>query len=163
MRDHFQTRSPEQKVRRMNDPCYVDTYVLPLLSVQGYTCWSLFCFRRTGLGIVYLMRRQSQTSTILLRMVADCGTPILLKSNIATEFKGIWWVGYLLSFSVQTEYTKAHHPKENIAELFWWCLEGSNNSSAKNPGLPFSILVLCTGVCVPFANGVGLIQSELVY
>ncbi len=51
MRDLFQTRLPELKVRRVNNTCYVDTFFSSLPSVRGYTCWNLFCFRRTGLLI----------------------------------------------------------------------------------------------------------------
>ncbi|KAI2513042.1 hypothetical protein MHU86_1333 [Fragilaria crotonensis] len=38
MRDHFQTRLPELKVRRVNDTCYVDTFFSSIPSVRGYTC-----------------------------------------------------------------------------------------------------------------------------
>ena len=37
MRDHFQTRLPQLKVRRVNDVCYVDTFFSSLPSIRGYT------------------------------------------------------------------------------------------------------------------------------
>ena len=42
MRDQFQTRLPELKVRWVNDVCYVDTFFSSLPLVRGFTCWNLF-------------------------------------------------------------------------------------------------------------------------
>ena len=88
MRDHFQTRLPEEKVHRVNDTCYVDTFFSSTPSVRGFSRWNLFCFRRTGLDVAYLMRRRSQSPTTLPRMLAECGAPTVLKSDNAPEFKG---------------------------------------------------------------------------
>ena len=116
MRDHFQTRLPELRVRRVNDACYVDTFFSSLPSVRGFTCWNLFCFKRTGLDVAYLMRRRSQSPTTLPRMVAECGAPLTLKSDNAPEFKGKRWIEYLNSMAIQSVFTEAHHPNENLAE-----------------------------------------------
>ena len=116
MRDHFQTRLPELKVRRINDTCYVDTFFSSITSVRGFSCWNLYCFQRTGLDVVYLMRRRAQGPTTLPKMVADCGAPAVIKSDNAPEFKGKRWVDYLTSMSIRSEYTEAHHPNENLAE-----------------------------------------------
>ena len=116
MRDHFQTRLPQLKVRRVNDTCYVDTFFSSVPSVRGFTCWNLFCFKRTGLDTVYLMRRRSQSPTTLPRLVTDCVAPTIMKSDNAPEFKGRRWVSYLESLSVGSEYTEAHHPNQNLAE-----------------------------------------------
>jgi hypothetical protein len=116
MRDHFQTRLPQLKVRRINDTCYVDTFFSSIPSVRGFTCWNLYCFRRTGLDVVYLMRRRSQSPTTLPKLVADCGAPLVIKSDNAPEFKGKRWVDYLDTTSIRSEFTEAHHPNENLAE-----------------------------------------------
>ena len=65
MRDHFQTRLPELKVRYVNYTCYVDTFFLSYTSVRGFLCWNLYCFQRTGLDVAYLMRRRAQGPTTL--------------------------------------------------------------------------------------------------
>jgi hypothetical protein len=116
MRDHFQTWLPELKVRRVHDICYVDTFFSSLPSARGYTCWNLFCFRRTGLDVAYLMRRRSQSPTTLPRMIAECGAPTVIKSDNAPEFKGKRWMDYLSSICVRSEFTEAHHPNKNLAE-----------------------------------------------
>ena len=38
MRDHFQTRLPELRVRRVNDTCCVDMFFSSIPSVRGFTC-----------------------------------------------------------------------------------------------------------------------------
>ncbi len=81
MRDHFQTRLLELKVRRMNDVCYVDTFFSSIPSARGYTCWNLFSYKRTGLDIVYLMRRRAQSPSTLTRLVAGCGAPTTITSK----------------------------------------------------------------------------------
>ena len=110
MRDHFQTRLPELKIGRVNNVCCVDTFFSSVPSVRGFTCWNLFCFRRTGLDVVYLMRRRSQGPTTLPKMVSECGAPALIMSDNAPEFKGKRWVDYLLKMTIRSEYTEAHHP-----------------------------------------------------
>jgi hypothetical protein len=88
MQDHFQTRLPQLKVRQVNDTCFVDTFFSSIPSVRGFTCWNLYCFQRTGLDVAYLMRRRSQGPTTLPKLVADCGAPLVIKSDNAPEFKG---------------------------------------------------------------------------
>ena len=108
MRDHFQTRLPELKIRRVNDVCYVDTFFSSIPSIRGYHCWNLYSFKRTGLD-VYLMQRRAQGSSTLSRMlVADCGAP--------NKFKSKKWMSFLQTMSIQSEFTEAHHPNENLAE-----------------------------------------------
>ncbi|KAI2510964.1 Reverse transcriptase (RNA-dependent DNA polymerase) [Fragilaria crotonensis] len=116
MRDHFQTRLPQLKVRRSNDICYVDTFFSSITSVRGYTCWNLFAFKRTGLDVVCLMQRRSQSPTTLPRMIADCGAPNVIKSDNAPEFKGKRWTSYLENLCIKSEFTEAHHPNQNLAE-----------------------------------------------
>ena len=116
MRDHFQTRLPQLKVRRVNDTCYVDTFFSSIPSVRGFTCWNQYCFRRTGLDVVFLMRRRSQGPTTLPKMVAECGAPLLIKSDNAPEFKGRRWTDFLDTMSIRSKFTEAHHPNENLAE-----------------------------------------------
>ena len=116
MRDHFHTRLPQLKVRRIKDTCYVDTFFSSIPSIRGFTCWNLFCFKRTGLDIVYLMRRRSQSPTTLPKLVTDCGAPTCMKSDNAPEFKGKRWVSYLENLTVESKFTEAHHPNENLAE-----------------------------------------------
>ena len=81
MHDHFQTRLPELKVRRVNDICYMETFFSSAPLLRGFTCWNLFCFIQTGLGMIYLMWHRSQSPTTLPRMITDCGAPTDMKSD----------------------------------------------------------------------------------
>ena len=116
-RQHNWCRRWKPKKEIMRDHFQNDTFFLSIRpSVRGYSCWNLFCYRRTGLDVAYLMRRRSQSPITLPRMVANCGAPTLLKSDNAPEFKGKRWLDYLASISVRSAYTEAHHPNENLAE-----------------------------------------------
>ena len=118
MRDqHFQTRLPQLKVRWVNDTCYVDhTFFSSLPFVRGYTCWNLYCFRKTGLDVMFLMRRRSQSPTTLPRLIADCGAPNVMKSDNAPEFKSKKWMEHLDSATISSKFTEAHHPNQNHAK-----------------------------------------------
>ena len=87
MRDHFQTRLPELKVCRINDTCFVNTFFSSSVpSVRGYACFKLFCFKRTGLDVLFLMHRRSQSPPTLARLITECGgAPTQLKSDNAPE------------------------------------------------------------------------------
>ncbi len=148
MRDHFQTRFPELKVRRVNDICYVDTFFSSIPSIRGFTCWNLFCFKQTGLDMIYLMRRRSQSPTTLPRMITDCGAPTVMKSDNAPEFKGKRWTSYLESLSVASQYTEAHHPNQNLAERRGGALKAATIHLLKITGAPlpywcFAIEYVC--------------------
>lgn len=149
MRDHFQTRLPELKVRRVNDVCYVDTFFSSVPSICGYTCWNLvFCFKRTGLDMIYLMQRRSQSPTTLPRLISNCGAPTIMKSDNAPEFKGKRWISYLESLSVASQYTEAHHPNQNLAEHCGGALKAATIHLLKITGAPlpyrcFAIEYVC--------------------
>jgi Reverse transcriptase (RNA-dependent DNA polymerase) len=138
MRDHFQTRLPQLKVRRVNDTCYVDTFFSSIPSVRGFTCWNLYCFRLTGLDVVYLMRRRAQGPTTLPKMVADCGAPSVIKSDNAPEFKGKRWVDYLDTVSIRSKFTEAHHPNENLAERRGGSLKAATVHLMTSTGCPLN-------------------------
>ncbi len=138
MRDHFQTRLPELHVRRVNDTCCADTFFSSIPSVRGFTCWNLFSFQRTGLDVIYLMRRRSQSPTTLPRMVAKCGAPLIMKSDNAPEFKGKRWVDYRTLMSIQSVFTEAHHPNENLAERRGGALKAATVHLMRITGCPLS-------------------------
>lgn len=50
-------------------------------------------------------------------MVAECGAPTYLMSDIAPEFKGTkQWTSYLESLCIKAAYTEVHQPNQNLAE-----------------------------------------------
>jgi hypothetical protein len=94
--------------------CYVvDAFFSSILSARGYTCWNLFSYKRTGLDIIYLMRRRAQSPSTLTRLVSKYGAPTTIKSDNAPEFKSKRWVSslkrcvYVLSSPRRITLTKA--------------------------------------------------------
>ena len=136
MRDHFQTRLPQLKVRRFNDTCYVDTFFSSIVSIRGYTCWNLFAYQRTGLDVIYLMRRRSQSPSTLQRMITECGAPNVIKSDNAPEFKGKQWRSQLDKLCIQSKFTEAHHPNENLAERRGGALKAATVHLLTTTGAP---------------------------
>ena len=116
MRDHLRTRLPQLKVRRVNDRCYVDTFFSSVPSIRGFTCWNLFAFRATGMDVVYLLRRRSQSPTTLSSLITEFGAPTEIVSDNASEFCGKRWKEVLKTYMIRSTFTEPHHPNENLAE-----------------------------------------------
>lgn len=116
MRDHFQTRLPELRLRRVNDTCYVDTFFSSVKSVRGYTCWTQYSFAKSGLDAVYLMRRRSQGPSTLPELITEYGAPNVMKSDNAPEFHGKRWVNCLRQNQITSAFTEPHHPNQNLCE-----------------------------------------------
>ena len=58
-------RSSAKVLRRVQyDVCYVYKFFFSILLVRVFTCWKqLFCFRRAGFDVAFLIRRRSQGPT----------------------------------------------------------------------------------------------------
>ena len=59
MRDHLKNCNPELKLHRANDTCCVDTLFLSIVSVRGFTNFNLYCYKSSGLDIIYLQTKGS--------------------------------------------------------------------------------------------------------
>lgn len=116
MRDHFQSRFPQLKLRRINDTVYVDTFFSSVTSVRGYKCFNLYVFKKSGLDRIYLMRSRAQGATTLSEFVTECDIPTKIKSDNAPEFQGKQWMNLIRQHCIQTEFTEPHHPNQNLAE-----------------------------------------------
>jgi len=116
MRDHFQTRLPELKMRRISDRCFTDTFFSSLKSIRGYTCFQLYAFETSGLDVPFLMRRRSQSPSTLEDLLREVGAPFEMKSDNAPEFKGKRWLSILRRAVVASSYTEPMHPNQNLAE-----------------------------------------------
>ena len=84
------------------------------------------------------MRRRSQGPTTLPKMVAECGAPVVIKSDNAPEFKGKRWVDYLKSMPIRSEFTEAHHPNKNLAERRGGTLKAATVHLLTITGCPLS-------------------------
>lgn len=138
MRDHLQTRLPELKVRRMNDTCHVDTFFSSIPSVRGYTCWNLFSFQKSGLDVLYLMHRRSQSPSTLSRMISDFGAPCQIKSDNAPEFQSKRWTDHLRTMSISQLFTEPHHPNQNLAERRGGMLKAATTHLLRITGAPLT-------------------------
>jgi len=88
MCDHFQMHIPELKMRRISDRCFTDTFFSSLKSIQGYTCFQLYAFKKSGLDVPFLMHHHSQSPSTLEDLLCEVGAPFKIKSDNAPEFKG---------------------------------------------------------------------------
>ena len=138
MRDHFQTCLPELKVRQINDTCFVDTFFSLVPSVRGYASFNLFCFKRTGLDVLFLMHRRWQSPPTLARLITECGAPTQLKSDNAPEFKSKKWMLYLEDYTISSAYTEAHHPNQNLAERRGGMLKTATTHLQRITGAPLN-------------------------
>lgn len=116
MRDHFQTRLPELKVKRVNDQMNVDTFFSSVKSIRGYQCWNLFSFKDSGYDFPVLMRRRSQSPESLQTCITVNGAPRLIKTDNAPEFKSKRWMATLNRLLIAIAFTEPHHPNENLSE-----------------------------------------------
>ena len=66
MRDRLKTRTPELKVRRVNDAMFADTFFASIKSVRGFKCWNLYCYQKSGIDIPCLQVHRSQGHVTLL-------------------------------------------------------------------------------------------------
>ena len=87
MRDHLKTRMPFLKVRRVDDTMCQDTFISSIISIRGYKCFNLHCYKKSGYAHVSMMKRKSESTTALKTCFQDCGVPHTLLSNNAKEFK----------------------------------------------------------------------------
>ena len=83
-------------------------------------------------------------------MITECGAPNVIKSDNAPEFKGKQWRSQLDKLCIQSKFTEAHHPNENLAERRGGALKAATvhllvNNDGSSPG----VLVLCSRVYVP--------------
>ena len=153
MRDHLQKLLPELMVQRVNDVRSVDTFFSSLPTVQGFKCWNLYCFRRTGLDVAILTRRRSQSPTTF----CCCGTLTIVKSDYAPEFKvNVGWITCRqCRFVLRSQ--------KHIIQTLWWCFESCDSSFDENKRVPSQLLVLHFGIGKPFTDGPRQTQSELDY
>ena len=116
MRDHFKSRLPSLRHKRIRDKCYLDTFFSSVVSVRGYKCWNLYSFERTGMDVPYLMRLRSQAPSTAEDLFRDYAIPELLHSDNAPEFKGKRFTKVMRQHLVQTKFSEPHHPNQNLAE-----------------------------------------------
>jgi hypothetical protein len=83
------------KVHCVNDTACVDMFFSSITSVQGFTCWTQYCFLKSSFDAVYLMRQRSQGPSTLPKMVTNCGAPNEIRSDNEPKFKGHTWMTYL--------------------------------------------------------------------
>ena len=103
--------------RRRNKKSKFILHLIDIFSFSNkivyYSCFNFYCFKRTGLDVLFLMHRRSQSPPTLARLITECGAPIQMKSNNAPEFKSKTWTSFIDKMSIKPEFTEAHHPNEN--------------------------------------------------
>ena len=95
MRDHLKSRTPELKLRRINDKMCVDTFFSSIKSILGYNCWNLHSYDESQLNLVVLQQQRSQSLSSLKSCFNKAGVPHTVHSDNATEFTSAKWKNYL--------------------------------------------------------------------
>ena len=116
MRDHFKTRLPELRHKRIRDTACVDTFKSSIISIRGYRYWTLFAYKESGLDVPFLMRLKSQAPDILEDLFRGYAIPARLHADNAAEFKGKKFQAILRRYLVPATFTEPHHPNQNLAE-----------------------------------------------
>ena len=116
MRDHLKSRIPELKLHRVNDTCCVDTFFSSVVSVRGFTNFNLYCYKSSGLDIIYLQTKRSQSTETVKNCFLVAGIPHTMHSDNAPEFKGKKWCKLMRRYIVKKSYTEPYHPNQNLAE-----------------------------------------------
>lgn len=116
MRDHFASRFPCFKFRRLNSIICLDTFFSSVKSIRGYTCFNLYSCTKSGYDLPVLMHRRSQLPQTIMTFVKKCGIPKVIPSDNAPEFKGRQFQKELHRLIIDTTLTEPHHPNQNTAE-----------------------------------------------
>ena len=115
-RDHFATRLPSLKCKRVNDILCVDTFFSSVTSIRGYTCFNLYAYVNSMLDSVQLMTRRKQPLPTLQTVVTRCGAPHTVKTDNAPEFKSKAWTTWLHARQIDLAHTEANHSNQNPCE-----------------------------------------------
>ena len=87
-RDYLKTRITELKLHRFNVTCCVNIFFPSVVSVQRFTNFNLYCYNKSGLDIIYLQTRRSQSTKIANKYLQGADIPHTMHSDNAPEFKG---------------------------------------------------------------------------
>ena len=140
MRDHFCTRTLPLRLPRVNDICYVDTFFSSVLSAQGYRCFNLFSYKKSGLDVVDLRRQRGSAYNGMEDVFKENGVPIAVHSDNANEFKSKLWERTLrkLGTSKPQRFSEAGHQNQNIAEYRGGALKAAVTHVLHVTGAPLS-------------------------
>ena len=117
MRDHIKARLPFLRYRRRRDWDFLDTFKANIPSVRGFLYFNLFASHRTGYDNPLLMLRKSESPDTLESHFQMVGTPAVLKSDNAKEFRSKPFKRILRKAVVDHKFTEPHHPQQNLCEL----------------------------------------------
>jgi hypothetical protein len=140
MRDHFMTRLPELKVRRVNDTCFVDTFFSSIPSVRGYTCFNLYAYTTVS--------GTDNTATGSHGMWRACGYEVGQCSRIQGAAMDDLSEVYVDCIWVHRSSSSERKPCRTARR----CNQSCDCSFADSDGVPDIILVLCIGIRVFGSN-----------
>ena len=115
-RQHYKSRFPFLREKRLNDDFHTDTYFPSVKTNDGNTCSQMFIGRNTDYMYVNLMRSESHASKALQDFGRNIGIPRSIKSDNAAAETGMEWTQWCRKFRVKTTTTEPHSPWQNKAE-----------------------------------------------
>ena len=115
-RQHYKSRFPYLRERRINDVFHSDTFFPSVNTSQNETCSQLFIGKDTDFMYVKPMKTESHSHVALQDFGRQIGLPKGIKTDNAKTEIGRNWTDWCRKYMVQTTFTEPHHPWQNLAE-----------------------------------------------
>ena len=109
-RQHFKSRFPFLREKRVNDIFHSDTFFPSVTTNQNETCSQLFFGKNTDYMFVKPLKSESQSHTALEDFGRKVGIPHSIKTDNAKTEIGRKWTDWCRKYLVDTKFTEPHHP-----------------------------------------------------
>ena len=115
-RDHYKSRFPFLRERRLNDEFHSDTFFPSVNTNKNETCSQLFFGQNSDYMFVQPMKTESHSHVALQDFGRQVGIPKCLKTDNAQTEVGKKWTDWCRTYMVKTKFTEPKHPWQNLSE-----------------------------------------------
>ena len=115
-RDHYKSRFPFLRERRINDEFHSDTFFPSVTTSKNETCSQLFFGKESDYMFVQPMKTESHSHVALQDFGRQVGIPKCIKTDNARTEMGKKWTDWCRTYMVQSKFTEPKHPWQNLAE-----------------------------------------------
>jgi len=115
-RNHYKSRFPFLREKRLNDEFHTDTFFPSEETNDGNTCSQIFLGKNTDYMHVALMNMESHATQALQDFGRNIGLPKGIKSDNAATETGFEWNNWCRKYCVKTTTTEPHSPWQNASE-----------------------------------------------
>ena len=115
-RDHYKSRFPFLRERRINDEFHSDTFFPSVTTNKNETCSQLFFGKESDYMFVQPMKTESHSHIALKDFGRTVGIPRCIKTDNAKTEIGNKWTEWCRKYMVQSKFTEPKHPWQNFSE-----------------------------------------------